>query len=366
MNLLDKNNQHIFLEDRKNENTSFIATINSIARDYVDIVEITKKFNEETISVFKDLVHQGLDVTVKEVAEDLKKGVYKGVRKLDINLLTNFAEYKEELSNDEKRALWNDPTKQVYYSSVTIRFNDYETITKVFSQVVNNHHKLYDELNSWTELKEKWGETTMDISPDTPIENHELLRLSDTTTTGSNIDFIALTVAPNGQNTAYDAVFMGAKDKNPSWTWMDTTSSLLIIANRINSIINTANYIKQVGIDFEDRITALQAQATESASRAAVSEYNADQTWLKMSQLQVTSNTLEPLTPPTVSYNANNNVISFGLPASTLALMDLSKFTINTINGHLQMTITEADVDSVVVNEETGKIEITLRDNNGA
>lgn len=367
-NMLDRNNKHLFLDAPSNKNNSFIANINKLVARYNDLVDISSKFTEEDIELLTKLVKEEVDINIEVIAEDLKKGNYLGYRKLDIDLLTNFKDYEEGLSDEEKNALWNNVDNQVYYDNITVYFNDSTHINKTFSELVNNHHKLYDEINTWNELKEKWGATSFNIFPDTPILNHELLRIWDTNRIGSNIDYIILHVAPQGQNQQYDAAFSGAKSYSPSFSWLDTTSTLMVIAHRINEIIETSDYIEQMGATFVDDMTELKNLAEQYKNLSleyanSANEYasKAEEALNKQQTLTVAAKPIAVNEVPQVEYNGITNTMTFSLPRSEIAVVGLSKFAIDTANGHLSFVISnESDVKSVYVDENTGNVIIEL------
>ena len=239
--LLDRHNWHLFLEKTNNKNNSFIANVNLLADNYDVLAKLLSLFSEEHIS--KLLLLSGIDINT--IIEDLRKGTYNGYRKLDIDLLTNFADYSVDLTDAEKIALWNDPTKQVYYDGITVFFNDRTSLYKDFTirginTPIHDHHQLYSQLDDWAEFKAKYDYTMFDICEDTPIPNHELLRIWDGEAIGSSIDYIVLHVADKGQNQAYDAVFAGAKEYSPAFTWVNTSSALMVVANKINELLRTS------------------------------------------------------------------------------------------------------------------------------
>lgn len=366
---LDRNNNHLFLEKpNNNNNNSFIAAVNMLIKKFPALVTIDSKFTEEDIELLTRLVKEEVDINIETISEDLKKGNYLGYRKLDIDLLKNFKEYSERLTDEEKVALWSNPEKQVYYDTITVYFTDDTHITKTFSQLVNNHHKLYSEIDSWSELKQKYGATRYDIFANTPIPNHELFRFWDSTREGSTINHVVLHVAPKGQNQGYDSVFAGAKTYTPSFAWLDTTSTLEVIAHRINEIIHASDYIEEVGATFVTDMTELKNkaeefknQAQESASNSENSATRAEEALSKQQNLTVNSVTLDVGQEPSVNYDGLNNIMTFSLPSSEVAVIGLSKFAINTANGHLSFNITnESDVKNVYVDDATGNVIIEM------
>lgn len=259
MNNLDRYNEHILQGSNKTD--SFIANVNYLARKFDSLMQVDEKFDVETVKLLAQLVKNSLDINIKILSEDLRKGSYYGYRKLDIDLLTNFKDYDYFTTDEEKNKLWNDPSKQVYYSSVDIWLSEdnTEVLHKDFANVISNHHQLYQELVNWDELVQGYGFTTINLSPDTPILNHELLRITDDytsntafgTNAGSKIMRIALNVA---KDSGYNSLLVGAKEDVAVFTWVDSTSALLTIANKINDIIHAANVLNEVGTNIGEQI----------------------------------------------------------------------------------------------------------------
>lgn len=259
VDLLDRENLHLLLEQQNNSNNSFIANINKLALHLKYILDLNGKISREEIEDLLSLFKLDLQVLI----DDLKKGSLFGFRKLDIDLLLNFYDYTDNLTIDEKNALWNDFEKQVYYDAVTVKFTDRTSIYKDFNtigvnHVINNHHQLYEQFNDWVEFKTKATHTMFSISPDTPISNHELLRFWDGEGDGSNIESITLHVAnpclsscPTTEETSenieyvedvissigYHSGFAGAKEHDPVYYWLKTTSVLEAIFQRINELL---------------------------------------------------------------------------------------------------------------------------------
>jgi hypothetical protein len=368
VSILDRYNEHLFLEHNSNKTNSFIANVNLIASKFNELVCINEKFDAEAVKLLVQLVKNSLDSSIKQISDDLRKGSYNGYRKLDIDLLTNFKDYSFELTDEEKNALWNDPAAQVYYDSIEVYFTDGSNISKVFKEPVRNHHQIYDELADWDELKNLYGDTFFNLSPDTPIKNHELIRFVDGVTQSSDIEKIVLHVATNGQNTAYDEVFAGVKSYTPTFTWIDTTSALITIAHRVNDILHAADYIEQVGIDFAEildnairQAEAIVILAEEYKNSAASYAARAEEVLNKQMNLKVTTNVLPVNANPVALYNAEQNILSFGLPRTELAVVGLSNFAIDTANGHLTLeTIHDEDVNRVYVNDD-GNVIIEMK-----
>lgn len=245
--LLDKDNKHLFLEKMNNKDNSFIANVNLLVQNLEALPNLEELFNREDIEELVSLSGLNIEALVK----DIEKGSLNGYRKLDIDLLRNFADYADTLTDAEKLALWSDPTKQVYYDGITVYFTDRTSLSKTFNQLgvstpISNHHQLYTQLDEWPEFKAKAVYTMFNIAPNTPIPNHELFRLWDGEGTGSNVDRVILHVAASGQNQAWDSSFAGAKEYNPIYTWVDTTSILTILTQKINEVLSLAGSVEQL------------------------------------------------------------------------------------------------------------------------
>ena len=367
-NILDKYNEHLFLEHISNKPNSFIANVNLIASKFNELVRIDEKFNAEAVKLLVQLVQNSLDINIKQISEDLRKGSYNGYRKLDIDLLTNYKDYDYFMSDEEKNTLWNDPSKQVFYSSMDVYFLDGTSISKTFDTVIGNHHQLFSAVDSWTELKEKYGDTRYDISPDTPVFNHELLRFWDSSRKGSNIDKIVLHVAYGSSNPAYDASLIGAKYYTPTFAWMDTTSALITIAHKINDIIYASDYIMELGTEFVNTLEAKIVEAEELLAATAAQATSAEEAAIearvvleRQRSFTVASTPLTADKNPVVNYDKELNKITFGLPRSEVAVVGLSNFAIDVASGHLTLeTIRDEDVNRVYVND-TGNIIIELK-----
>lgn len=400
-NNLDIYNEHILQTDSKSN--SFIANVNFLARKFENLIQIDNKFNEESVKLLSQLVQNALDIQIKVLADDLRKGTHYGYRKLDINLLTNFIDYDYYASEEAKNKLWNDPTKQVYYNKARVYFaedND-NYVEKEFKTRINSHHELYHELVSWPELAERYGYTNIETSEDTDLANHELLRITDNYYTdvdlsanfGSRINRVVLYVA---QDIDLNAGLAGAKSNAPVFTWTDTTSSLITIANKITDIISSAEYLKDVGQNFVEnmqksveevtrlRDEVLQMQSdTQAYADAILARANvtvdsivaetqsyvqqaqdfaqqAEATVNRQQALRVTGKVIDADALPTVIYNGDTNLMTFGLPRSEVAIVGLSNFKVDTDTGHLVFSIRSADDINKAYINEAGRIVLEL------
>ena len=238
-----RHDKHLLLEHKIQRPNSFIAHVNNLVSQLDLLGKIDGMFDEEKV---KDLLRLA-QLDLEALIEDIEKGSHNGFRKIDINLLENFKDYDKLATDEEKRALWNDESKQVGYESITVKFKDNTTIHKNFTiagipYIVFNHHQLYDQLEHWVEFKKKSYFTMFNILPDTPIENHELLRLWDGEGDGSYIDSIYLHV--------HHDYLQKVKENDPEYTWLKSTSVLHTIAQRINNLLKIGDNIKELSVIF--------------------------------------------------------------------------------------------------------------------
>lgn len=289
--MLDKNEKHLFLEKENNTENSFIANVNTLAKKITELVDLNQKLTVEQIEFLSTLAESDAPTLVA----DLEKGSADGYRKLDIDLLKNYLEYQDSMTDEEKRLLWASSKAKVYYDRITINFKDRTSISKTFQNlgldtVISNHHELYDQLANWTEFKAKYGYTIVNISENTVLFNHELLRITDGQGTGSTIDKVILHVAPQGQNLNYDAAFQGAKEHDPSYTWVDSTSVLLTITNELKPLVTLGNKVQDMSVLYEylPELTRIHTSLNELVN-------NADSVYLNMGNLITIVNNLSEI-----------------------------------------------------------------------
>ena len=351
VDLLDRGNKHLFLEKMNNSNNSFIANVNLLVQNLDVLLNLGELFTKEDIEELVSL--SGLNI--EALVHDIEKGSLDGYRKLDIDLLKNFAGYSDILTDDEKRALWADPTKQVYYDSITVYFTDKLSMSKTFNQLgvptpISNHHQLYTQLDEWPEFKAKAVYTMFNIAPNTPIPNHELFRIWDGEGTGSNVDRVVLHVAASGQNQAWDASFAGAKEYSPIYTWVDTTSILIIITQKINEILALAGNVEQLLIleHYLRELTAIYAVLPMLASTDA----NVDTIYKHLTQLEAIYHNLDALLQLEnilpILENINNNkanIITEDVPSGYLTSFSIPQLN-NSLNYVIGDILTSTDDDS--------------------
>lgn len=350
--MLDKNEKHLFLEKQDNTENSFIANINVIAKKISELVELNQKLTVEQIAFLSTLAESDAPTLVA----DLEKGSASGYRKLDIDLLKNYLEYQDSMTDEEKRLLWASSSAKVYYDRITVNFKDRTSISKTFQKlgldtVISNHHELYEQLAEWNEFKAKYGYTIVNISENTALYNHELLRITDGQGTGSTIDKVILHVAPQGQNLNYDAAYQGAKEHDPSYTWVDTTSVLLTITNELRPLVTLSNKVQDMAVlhEYLPELTQIHASLNELVN-------NSDSIYLSMGKLtEIVNNLSEILRAATIldrvaelereieAAKTDINASIDSAKASVKSLTDEAKVSATTANNAATVATEKAD-----------------------
>ena len=325
VDLLDRDNLHIFLEKMNNKDNSFIANVNLLASNLDNIKIFQGLFNPEEVDV---LVKFFTSYNVGALMDDLNKGSLYGYRKLDINLIKNMYNFSSTMTKEEMAALWNDATQRLYYESITIRFTDQTYLTKTFNKLgvpvlINNHNDLFDQLNEWPEFLTKVHGMKFDVFSDTAtVGDWGLLRFYDADTLDGNIDKITLTVTTKNIDQNFDPTLAKAKEYEPTYTWVDTTSTLNTVAQRINEIIKVGNntnklleiysYLKQL----MEIYAVLDQLASNDASKETI--------YKNLAKLVAISDNLDSLTDLAV----------FDSRLSTVELNKANKFDVPVSTGY--------------------------------
>ena len=368
--LLARQNRHLFLEKQKNTENSFIANVNLLAQNYNRVLEFNEKFTTEEIELLYKLGAGDLDLNLDYIAEDLKKGTHYGSRKIDIDLLTNFQDYDPLMSTEEKRALWNDPLKQVYYDAIRVYFTDSTYIDKSLDSPINNHHQLRDAFVGWTELEAKMGDTGFEIFPSEELEEHELFRIYDSkvdnTTQGSKIYRVVLSASSSAYGTNLPTLDSVCKLLMPSFSWDATTSALLTMATRLQNLIYAAQFVEAVGQDYVDQLQGVIDSIAAMRDRAETAANKADEIQRKYQRLQVRANPVDAMEDPDVTYDPFNNRFTFDLPRNSVSLVDLTHFAVDPQTGHLVLqTVNANDITSIRIDESTGNVIIAFGEESG-
>ena len=69
-NLLDKHNNHLFLEKSADNNKSFIKAVMMLVDKFESLVTIDSKFTEEDIKLLTRLVKEEVDINIETISEE--------------------------------------------------------------------------------------------------------------------------------------------------------------------------------------------------------------------------------------------------------------------------------------------------------
>ena len=353
--ILDKYNEHLFLEHNNNKSNSFIANVNRLVQNYDNLVNIDEKFSAEDVQLLSQLAANSLDIDIKHLANDLRKGTFNGFRKLDIDLLLNYKGYDINLSTKEKENLLNS-TSPIGYNKIEIYFNSGYRIIGEPEQIIYDIDNLEEYLLNWEDLQQRDSVQdnvahNMWQSVETPISGHKFIRITDNFVADirSDIRKIVLFVEPDS--------LKNAKQDNMEFTWLSSTSALMTLAYKADDVLDAAEFVEQINIDVDD----VYKQTIEVAENAKEYADKAKEVLDKQLNLTVTSTALPVTYDPEVTYNPNLHVLSFGLPRSEIAVVGLSNFAIDTANGHLTIDpIRNEDVSRVYISDE-GNVIIELK-----
>ena len=315
--LLDRDNLHIFLERMNNKDNSFIANVNLLASNLDNIKVLQELLNPEEVDV---LIKFFTSYSVEALVEDLNKGSLYGYRKLDINLIKNMYNFSSTMTKEEMATLWNDATQRLYYESITIHFTDQTHLTKTFNKLsipvlINNHNGLFDQLNEWPEFLAKVRGMKFDVFSDIEtVGDWGLLRFYDADTLDGNVDKITLTVTTENIDQNFDPALAKAKEYEPTYAWVDTTSTLNTVAQRINEIIRVGSNTNKL-LEINSYLTQLMEISTV-LDQLASTDANKETIYKNLAKLIAISDNLDSLT----------DVALFESRLSTVELNKATKF----------------------------------------
>ena len=353
--ILDKYNEHLFLEHNSNKSNSFIANVNRLVQNYDNLVNIDEKFSAEDVQLLSQLAANSLDIDIKHLANDLRKGTFNGFRKLDIDLLLNYKGYNINLSTEEKEDLLNS-ISPIGYNKIEIYFNSGYSIKGEPEQVIYDIDNLQEYLLNWEELQQRDSKQDMIAhnmwqSTETPISGHKFIRIIDNLTADirSDIRKIVLYVESNSLE--------NAKQNNMEFSWVSSTSALMTLAYKADDVLDAAEAVEQANLD----IDAVYRQILEAEKNTQTYANSAEEVLNKQLNLKVTAYPVSAASNPSVIYTPSSHTMTFSLPRSEIAVVGLSNFAINTANGHLSLeTIHDEDVSRVYLNDD-GNVIIELK-----
>ena len=230
--LMSKDEQHTLLEPN-NDNNSFIANVNVLVKKLNELTELNSKLTKKQIEELAKLSN----VNISVLADDLLKGTYNGNRKIDIDLFKHYQGYNEDLTDEQKIALYLDESKKPMYSKAVFGFNDGITLDVVFTQdnlsvSIGTNQELYSQLVNSTVLSDKLENT---VITNTPVEvSNTMVTLHDQLAASNLINIRLVPV---------DTSKVG---KEPTFTWMEYTSSLQILVTYIEDIIGVYNHLPEI------------------------------------------------------------------------------------------------------------------------
>lgn len=353
--ILDKYNEHLFLEHNSNDSNSFIANVNRLVQNYDNLVNIDNKFSAEDVQLLSQLAANSLDIDIKHLANDLRKGTFNGFRKLDVDLLLNYKGYDINMSTTEKEQLLSS-ISSIGYNKIEVYFNSGDSLIGIPENIVYDIDNLEEFFINWEELRQRDDKNeiiahNMWQVVETPIKNHKFLRIVDNISADirSDIRKIILYVEPNSLS--------NAKYASIEYAWLNTTSTLMTLAYKADDVLDAAEAVEQANLD----IDTVYKQILETGKNTQEYAEFANEVLNKQLNLKVTSHSVPVSSNPSVIYIPSSNTMTFSLPRSEVAVVGLSNFAIDTANGHLTLeTIRDEDVNRVYINDE-GNVIIELK-----
>jgi prefoldin subunit 5 len=213
-----------------------------------EIIELLSFYNTDEAKAVHDVLINYRD-TLKELAKkkdelilvggDLAKGTYNGDRKLDIDLALNKRGVKEAKTTQEALAIWKNEQTTVYYDKAWVEYNDGTVITITFknNENANINISTSSELVYQLKINTDFNVKTVNTAfiPDASGKVDSLGRLVDIAFTSSNIKQIKLN--------ALSGDFI---EKNPAYTWFDTTSVLSTLFEMLPEIEKAKSELEEI------------------------------------------------------------------------------------------------------------------------
>jgi hypothetical protein len=211
---------------------SFVTNVNVLAENVDSITKAVAVFDDEAIGVLQ----QSLSSSLADVATEVKKGTYLGNKKLDINLIDNLADYSNDMSDDEKEAIWNDSNNYVYYDGYDCLFTDGAVVhTDLTANPIRTNSELLLALSNDTIFLNTLNNTVM-VGVSDPVVN-EYIRFYDIVPATSNLMRIELHVASGN-----------AKNTTAKYYWGKSTNGISVLATNIADIKLVSSSIQEMQI----------------------------------------------------------------------------------------------------------------------
>lgn len=200
--------------------------------------------NSEAVDFLQTLITNIDDITsvvnsttlLQTVADDIAKGSYFGSRKLDIDLSLNKIGIDPTTTASDALAIWQNTATTVYYYSAKAYFSDNTIITVPFvteggdPTLESTHGGIVNQLNNSTTFTNKLDYTSITVDIGGKIGS--IIRITDTVGSISNLERLELLVS-TGE----------AIDSSPDYWWVETTSSMQVLADRVSDVIALGNNI---------------------------------------------------------------------------------------------------------------------------
>ena len=216
------------------------------AVDNLDTITLLANLSEssEAVEFLKTLINNIDDITsivnstelLTTVSEDIAKGSYFGSRKLDTDLALNKVGIDSTTSASGALAIWQNTETTVYYTSAKAYFADNTIITIPFvteggdPTIESTHGGIVNQLNDNSYFTAKLDNTSITVDIGGKIGS--IIRIVDVTGTVSNLEKLELIVSTGD-----------AKDTSPEYWWVNTTSSMQVLADRVADVIALGNNI---------------------------------------------------------------------------------------------------------------------------
>lgn len=290
---------------------SFITNVNTLVA-YLGLLEKTVKLlDEKTLHALSQADPDLLTL----LAEDLEKGTYHGKRKLDIDLALNAKDPTNEVAYDNVKILLASgieidapisvstvtdlvgPNKVPVTASVS-----YTQLRDAINQAINDHNT---DPNNAGDISLQAINTFIDIHGDAiQPSTFRCVRVLDVPNGSSNIVKITLGVAAGS--------VADAKDPNPDYLWVDTTSSLQVLIDHLPEFIDHTKIWQQVNAKNPLPTTGTGFLSKDSASTIQwqAGSFIIDLGLIDLSQ-DLASNGIDPVN---VKLGAFGLVTSSGLP----------------------------------------------------
>jgi hypothetical protein len=223
---------------------NYFEIINEVRGKLEAIEEASRLFDEDVVSRLEALAQ--IDISL--IAQDLAKGHYLGNRKLDIDL---------SLNQVGDTAVKYESARIVTDSGIVldIAFSSGETESPSIIR-----EQITDAIATYNDGVVDENDKIIDFEYDMLNENNDdpvIIQFRDQDGKSTSLDRVELVVWSGGATNALN--------NRPTYTWADTTSSMMTIANRIAGVAKLADSIDKIKtlISRIDEVLAIQEKTPE-------------------------------------------------------------------------------------------------------